>query len=114
MKCLCLLTEIAKLKQQHDEALIEMDGQHKQKIEVIKRGQQPIKELENKHRKEIENLKKQYENEKESLEAEFRQEQFNLLKSFEFERNDLEQRYEEIINEKELEIQQREDDILNI
>ena len=106
-----LIDEIAKLKQQHDEALIEMDGQHKQKIEVIKRGQQPIKELENKHRKEIENLKKQYENEKESLEAEFRQEQFNLLKSFEFERNDLEQRYEEIINEKELEIQQREEDM---
>ncbi|XP_022794323.1 trichohyalin-like [Stylophora pistillata] len=109
-----LIDEIAKLKQDHDEALTEMDGQHKQRIEAIKRGQQPIKELENKQRKEIENLKKQFENEKESLEAEFRKEQFNLLKNFEFERNDLEQRYEEMINEKELEIQQKEDDMRNI
>ena len=106
-----LIDEIAKLKQEHDDALIEMEGQHKQKIEVIKRGQQPTKELERRHSKEIEKLKKEFENEKERLEAEFRNEQFNLLKSFEFERNDLEQRYDEIINEKELEIQQREDDM---
>ncbi|XP_020601327.1 uncharacterized protein LOC110040429 isoform X2 [Orbicella faveolata] len=88
-----------------------MDGQHKQKIEVIKRGQQPTKELELKHRNEIERLKKEFETEKESLEAEFRNEQFNLLKSFEFERNDLDQRYEEIINEKEMEIQQKKEDM---
>ena len=106
-----LIDEIAKLKQEHDNALIEMEGQHKQKIEVIKRRQQPTKELEFKHRKEIEKLKKEFEQEKESLEAEFRKEQFNLLKSFEFERNDLEQRYEEIVNEKELEIQQKEEDM---
>lgn len=106
-----LIDEIAKLKKEHDDALTEMEGQHKQKIEVIKRGQQPTKELERKHRKEIEKLKKELEKEKESLETEFRNEQFNLLKSFEFEKNDLEQRYEEIINEKELEIQQREDDM---
>lgn len=109
-----LIDEIAKLKQEHGEALTEMDRQHKQKIEVIKRGQQPIKELENKHRKEIENLKKQFESEKESLEEEFRKEQFNLLKSFEFERNDLEQRYKEMINEKQMEIQQKEDDMRNM
>ena len=106
-----LIDEIAKLKQEHDNALIEMNGQHKQKIGVIKRGQQPTKELERKHRKEIERLKKEFETEKESLEAEFRKEQFNLLKSFEFERNDLDQRYEEIINEKEMEIQQKEEDM---
>ncbi|KAL9987735.1 hypothetical protein ACROYT_G002089 [Oculina patagonica] len=106
-----LIDEIAKLKQEHDDTLIEMEGQHKQKIEVIKRGQQPTKELERRHCKKIEKLKKEFEHEKESLEAQFRNEQFNLLKSFEFERNDLEQRYEEIINEKELEIQQREEDM---
>ena len=105
------IDEIAKLKQEHDNALIEMDGQHKKKIEVIKRGQQPTKELELKHRKEIERLKKEFEKEKESLEVEFRKEQFNLLKSFEFERNDLDQRYEEIVNEKEMEIQQKEEDM---
>ncbi|KAJ7376242.1 hypothetical protein OS493_035903 [Desmophyllum pertusum] len=109
-----LIDEIAKLKQEHDDTLNEMEGQHKQKIEVIKRGQQPVKELEQKHRKETETLKKKFENEKERMEAEFRKEQFNLLKSFEFERNDLEQRYEEIINEKELEIQQREDDMRRV
>lgn len=106
-----LIDEIAKLKQEHDNALIEMDGKHKKKIEVIKRGQQPTKELELKHRKEIERLKKEFEKEKERLEAEFRKEQFNLLKSFEFERNDLDQRCEEIMNEKEMEIQQKEEDM---
>ena len=106
-----LIDEIAKLKQEHDNALIEMDGQHKKKIEVIKRGQQPKKQLELQHRKEIERMKKEFEKEKEALEAEFRKEQFNLLKSFEFERNDLDQRYEEIINEKEMEIQQKEEDM---
>lgn len=106
-----LIDEIAKLKQEHENALIKMEGQHKQKIEVIKRGQQPIKELELKHRKEIEKLKKEFQQEKERLEAEFRKEQLNLLKSFEFERNDLEQRYEEIVIKKEMEIQQKEEDM---
>ena len=106
-----LIDEIAKLKQQYEDALTEMEGQHKQKLEVVKKNQRPMRELELQHRKEMEKLKKNFEHEKESLEAEFRKEQLNLLKSFEFERNDLEQRYEEIINERELEIQQREEDL---
>ena len=106
-----LIDETAKLKKQYEDALIQMEAQHKQKIEVVKRNQRPMRELELQHRREIEELKKDFTNEKERVEAGFRKEQFNLLKSFEFEKNDLEQRYEEIINERELEIQQREDDI---
>ena len=106
-----LIDETAKLKQQYEDELNKMEQQHKQKIEVIKRKQRPIRESELEHRKEIEKLNKDFENEKGRLEAEFRKEQFNLLKSFEFEKNDLQQEYEGVINEKELEMQQRESDM---
>ena len=106
-----LIDEIAKLKQQYEDAMTEMEEQHKRKMEVVKRNQRPMRELEVQHRKEIEKLIKDFHNEKERLEDEFRKEQLHLLKSFEFERNDLEQRYEEIINERELETQQREEDL---
>ena len=109
-----LIDEIAKLKQQYEDAITEMEEQHRQKVEVVKRNQRPIRELELQHRKEIEKLKKDFQNEKEFLETEFRKEQLNLLKSFEFERNDLEQRYEEMINERESEILQREEDLRRI
>ena len=109
-----LIDEIAKLKQQYEDAIAEMEEQHRQKIEVVKRNQRPIRELELQHRKEVEKLKRDFQNEKEFLETEFRKEQLNLLKSFEFERNDLEQRYEEMINERELEIQQREEDLRRV
>ena len=106
-----LIDETAKLKQQYEDELNKMEQQHRQKIEVIKRKQRPFRESELEHRKEIEKLKKDFENEKGRLEAEFRKEQFNLLKSFEFEKNDLQQEYEGVINEKELEMQQRESDM---
>lgn len=109
-----LIDEIAKLKQQYEDAITEMEEKHRQKVEVVKRNQRPIRELELQHRKEIEKLKKDFQNEKEFLETEFRKEQLNLVKSFEFERNDVEQRYEEMINERESEIQQREEDLRRV
>ena len=109
-----LLDEIAKLKQQYEDAMSEMDKQHKQQIEEVKRKQKSGPELEQKHRKEIEKLKRDFLNEKEYMEAEFRKEQLNLLKSFEFEKNDMEQKYEAIIQEREAEIEQREEDLQRV
>ncbi|XP_074633852.1 uncharacterized protein LOC141892453 isoform X1 [Acropora palmata] len=109
-----LLDEIAKLKQQYEDAMSEMDKQQKQQVEEVKRKQKPERELEQKHRKEMEKLKRDFLNEKECMEAEFRKEQLNLLKSFEFEKNDMEQKYEAIIQEREAEIEQREEDLQRV
>ena len=109
-----LIDEIAKVRQQNDEAVSEMERKHQKKVAELKRSLKPLKDLEATHRSETERLKKNFENEKEGMEAEFRVQQLNLLKSFEFERNDLKNRYEENIYEKELEMQQREDDLKQI
>lgn len=109
-----LLDEIAKLKQQYEDAMNEMNKRHKQQIEEVKKKQKPARELEHKHGKEMEKLKKDFLNEKEYMEAEFRKEQLNLLKSFEFEKNDMEQKYEGIIQEREAEIEQREEDLQRV
>ena len=103
-----LIDEVAKLKQQQEETLRQVDKKWQQKIEDMKKSQEPLRVLQTRHEQEKEELLQNFRREKEQLEERLRNEQFNLLRSLTFEKHDIEKQCQELIKTKEEEFREKE------
>ncbi|XP_032235546.2 uncharacterized protein LOC116617190 [Nematostella vectensis] len=100
-----LIDEVAKLKNQQQDALKEMEKKNKRKLRELQKAQKPLQELLEQHKKDLEQQRYEYEQQKEDLEAKLRNEQLQLLKSFEFEKRDTEKFYKNLLDNREVEFQ---------
>ncbi|KAK3732834.1 hypothetical protein QZH41_002834 [Actinostola sp. cb2023] len=101
-----LIDEVAKLRDEQQKVIRNMEKRHKRKLKDLTEKQKPLVEILEQHTNDIEDLKSHYEREREEFEAQLRNDQLNLLKSFEFEKGDIERYYKQVIEDRENEFKE--------